>query len=154
MTYEDLLNQANKEGAEVHEIDFQTTKKYGRCVNDHIFINRNMTFIEKKEILAEELAHHRKTVGDITDQSKIENRRQELIARRESYKMLVEPVDIINAMKYGAKDIFEMAEYMNITVETLRDILEDLKKRYGLGIQVGNYYLQLEPHFGIFHYFI
>lgn len=148
-TYEELLCDAEKAGVEVIEADLYTSKKCGRCINNLILINSNTSTKEKKEILAEELSHYMKNCGDILDQTITSNIKQENIARRESYKMLVEPVDLIEGMKHGATNIFEMADFLDITVETLNDILSDFKKQYGIGIQVGNYYLQLEPTFGI-----
>lgn len=148
MTYENLLIQAEKEGVKVNEIDCKTNKKYGRCIGDNIFINSNMTYIEKKEILAEELAHHRKTHGNILNQSNISNIKQEIVARRESYNILLTPMDIIQSMK-KTSNIYEMADYLSITVETLYNILDDYKKRYGIGVKAGDYYLILEPVLGI-----
>lgn len=149
MNYESLIAKAENEGAKVIELNFLTDKKCGRCINDYIFLNSNMTSIEKKEMLAEELAHYRKTYGDILDQKKLCNRKQELIARRESYKILLDPIDIVNAMKHGAKNIYELSDYLDITIETLSNILDDLRKRYGIGVRLGNYYLQLEPTLGL-----
>lgn len=149
MNYESLIEKAENEGATIIELDFNTNKKYGRCIDNHIFLNSNMTSIEKKEILAEELAHYRKTNGNILNQKDLRNKKQELVARRESYKILLDPVDIVHAMKYGAQNIYELADYLDITVETLNSILNDLRKQYGVGVRLGNYYLQLEPTLGL-----
>ena len=151
--YEQLIIKAEKEGAEVIELDFGTFKKCGKCIDNLLIINSNISDLDKYEILAEELAHYRKTHGNIVDQTKIENKKQEIVARRESYDLLVEPWDIIEAMKNGARDIYDMSDYINVSVETLLRIIEYWKNKYGTGIKLGSYYIQLEPHFGILHDF-
>lgn len=152
MTYDTLLLEADKMGLKVKEFDLKT--KDGFCKGNRIAIDKKLiTDTKKKCVLAEEIAHYKLTVGDITDQSKIENRKHELKARRYSYKYLIEPIDIIYAFKKGAKNRYEMAESLNITEEILEAILIDFKKIYGLGVKMGNYYLQLEPSLGIYKTF-
>jgi len=151
--YENLLLEAEKEDINVLEINIGTSKKYGRYLDNTIIINSNMTDIEKYEVLAEELGHHHTTYGNITDLNDVRNKKLELVARRDSYKLLVEPNDIVESMRHGANDIYDMAEYVQVTVDTLLNIIEDWKKQYGVGVLVGNYYLQLEPSFGIYRDF-
>ena len=148
--YEKLIITAEKYGAEVREIDFGTSKRCGRCLNNIIYINNRMSETEKYEVLAEEIGHFKTTYGNILNQNIVTNRKLENVARREGYNLLVEPNDLVEAMRHGAKDIYEMAEYLTLTVETLIDIINDFKKKYGMGIYVGNYYLRLEPQFGIY----
>lgn len=147
--YEKLIVKVENEGAKVIEIDFGTPKKCGKCVNNLIFINNVLNETEKYEVLLEEFGHYKTTYGDISDQSKIENKKQELIARRYGYKYLIEPNDIIEAIRNGANNIYDMADYLDITVKSLHDIIQDYKKKYGIGVLVGNYYLQLEPKLGV-----
>lgn len=152
--YEELLIEAEKEGVEVIEVDLSTKKKCGKYLSNDdeniIIINSNMTNIEKHEVLAEELGHHHTTHGNITNLDDIRNKKLELIARRDGFKILVEPIDIVNAMRHGCSNIYELAEYVHVSTDTFYEIIEDFKKQYGLGIPVGNYYIQLEPAFGIY----
>ncbi|MGV2686574.1 ImmA/IrrE family metallo-endopeptidase, partial [Clostridium perfringens] len=139
MTYDDLITEAEKLGLKVRELNLIT--KDGYCKGDRIAINKDIpTEAEKKCILAEEIAHFKLTAGNITDQNVIQNRRQELKARRHSYKYLIEPIDLIYAFRNGAKNRYEMAELLNVTEETLEEILIDFRKFYGIGVQMGNYY--------------
>lgn len=147
--YEELLIQVEKEGIDVFEINIGTFQKYGKYIDNMIVINSNMTDIEKREVLAEELGHHYTTYGNITNQNEINNAKQELVARSYSYKILVKPNDIVEAMRHGASNIYEVAEYVHVTVDTLYKIIDDFRKKYGIGVRVGNYYLQLEPNFGV-----
>lgn len=151
--YEKLLIEADKLGIKVKEIDFGTYDECGYYNNKKILINRNITDKQKYSILAEELGHYYRTIGDITDQDKIENRKQELKARRKGYEILIEPLDLINAFIKGANDIYEMAEILHITPAILNDIIEDFRKQYGVGKRFGNYYVQFEPTFGFYRIF-
>lgn len=147
--YEKLIIEAENIGIEVREIDFGSNKKGGRCLNNIIYINSRMLETEKYEVLAEEIGHYKTTLGNILNQDDITNRKLENIARREGYKTIVEPIDIVEAMRHGSKDIHDMAEYVGVRPGTLIDILNDYKKQYGVRIRVGNYCLILEPWFGI-----
>lgn len=150
--YEDLLNECDKNNIVVVEKCFKSKAK-GLWKNNKIGISNKIdTDVEKKCILAEEIGHFKTTTGDITDQTKIENRKQELKARRYSYKILVEPIDFIYAFKNGVKDRYELADFLNITDEVLEEIIIDFKKKYGIGHKVDNYYLALEPGLGIYKY--
>lgn len=152
--YEELLIQAEKQNIEVIEIDLGTNKKCGKYLSNDIeniiIINSNMTSIEKYEVLAEELGHHYTTCGNITNLDDIRNKKLELVARRNGFKIIVEPNDLVEAMRNGCNSLYEIAEYIKVSIDTLNEIIEDFKKRYGIGIPVGNYYIQLEPNFGIY----
>ena len=147
--YEKLIMEAEKIGAEIRELDFGTPKPCGRCLDNIIYINNQITDKNKYEVLAEELGHYHLTVGDITDLSDVRNKKQELKARRYGYNLLIEPDDLVHAMKNGCNNKYEIAEYLNISESCFDEIIEDFKKQYGMGILVGNYYLQFEPYLGL-----
>lgn len=147
--YDDLLINANKQGFSIVEIDLGTDTPCGKCIGNTIYINNRITTKEKACILAEEIGHYYLTVGDITNQMDINNKKQELKARRYGYSLLIEPDDIIHAVKKGCNNRYEIADYLNISEEFFEKLIEDYKKRYGMGVLVGNYYLQLEPNLGI-----
>lgn len=147
--YENLVVYAKSIGANVEEMDFGIDKKCGRCIGNYIFINNRMTQCEKYEILSEEIGHYKTTFGDITNQNNIINLKSENLARRESYKIIAKPGKIVNAIKNGARTSYEIADYLNVTIETLFDVIDDLKRQYGIRILIDNYYLYLEPHLDI-----
>ncbi|WP_442638227.1 hypothetical protein, partial [Rosenbergiella nectarea] len=74
-------------------------------------------------ILAEELGHYHLTVGNITNQSKIENRKQECIARRWGNRKLVRVLDIIHAYESGTRNRYEMAEFIGVTESFLDECI-------------------------------
>lgn len=147
--YEKLLITASKKGITVLELDLGTDKKCGKLLDDFIIINRNMTETYKREILAEEIGHYNTSYGHISNQNNIINRKQELNARRNGYKYLADPHDVIDAIKSGVHDMYSLAEYFFISIELLADIIEDWKKQYGLGVSLGEYYLQLNPQINL-----
>lgn len=151
--YERLLIKAEKEGIKVLEIDLGTNKKCGKCINNTIIINKNLTRIEKHELLAEELGHYKTNIGDITDQTKVENRKEELKARRKGRKLILEPLDLVYAFRYGCNNTYEMADFFEITEKELFEIIEDFRKQYGIGKKFDTYYIRFEPSFGFYKTF-
>lgn len=145
MTYEELLDKANEEGIELFENNC-IGKLKGLYLDDTITLNSELyNDVEKRCVLVEELGHHYRTYGDIRDQSKVENRKQERIARAWGYGKLVDLLDLINAKKYGVRNRYELAEYLGVEEEFLESLLKYYKEKYGPKCVVGNYVLQFEP---------
>lgn len=89
MVYENLLREAQQHGIDTYEKPMTPTIK-GLYSDKVIWINKNIpTNDEKACILAEELGHYHTSSGNILDQSKISNRKQELRARTWAYERLV-----------------------------------------------------------------
>lgn len=144
MTYEKLLNETHSEGLIVKE-------KYipgygGRIYKNRIAIHNEIeTSAEKSCILAEELGHHYTTVGNILDQSSVSNRKQELRARMWAYNKLIGLMGIIKSYEHGCQSYHEMAEYLDVTEEFLRDALKRYHQKYGVCTTVDNYIIYFEP---------
>lgn len=150
--YEELLVEAERLGLKVREAAFGN-KECGYIKNDRILINKNLLDKQKYVVLAEEIGHYHKTVGDITDQSKIENRKQEKIARRWSYEKLIGIIDIINAHDYGCKNLYEMSEYLGVTEKFLQATIQHYKETKGPIYQIDQYTVYFEPSFGVLKMF-
>lgn len=148
MTYEKLLDEAQSEGLIVKE-------KYipgygGRIYKNRIAIHNEIrTSSEKSCVLAEELGHHYTTVGDILDQSSVSNRKQELQARMWAYNKLIGLMGIIKSYEHGCQSYHEMAEYLDVTEDFLRDALEKYRQKYGVCTTVDNYIIYFEPGLGV-----
>lgn len=151
MGYEILLKKADELGLIVKEADLRT--KDGFCKGNRIAISKKLNDIEKRCVLAEEIGHFKTTTGDITDQTTIENRKQELKARRYGHNLLIEPVDFVCAFKFGITSKYELAEFLKVTEIVLDEIISNFKMKYGIGHRIDNYYLQLEPYLGIVQIF-
>ncbi|WP_294373011.1 hypothetical protein [uncultured Clostridium sp.] len=141
--FELLTIKLEKEGAKVLELDYRADVEYGKYADGYIGINRNLADNIKYEILAEEAGHHRTTYGDITDLTDIKNRKLEDKARREGYNILLKPDDLLIPLINGARNAHEFSEYLNHSEKKLLEIFQYWKKIYGLGIYIGDYYLNL-----------
>lgn len=145
--YERLLDAASKNGIYVMEnADFESNAD--ALINGNVIgINKKVrTVVKRKCFLAEELGHHYTTAGNIIDQSKPENRKQERRARCWAFKKLVSLFDIIRAYEHGCQNCFEMAEYLEVTEEFLRETLDVYRQKYGTGVRFSEYTISFEPY--------
>jgi hypothetical protein len=145
MTYEQLAMIAENEDIEVIEINFRGHTK-GLYSDNVISINSSIeTTIEKKCILAEEMGHHYTTSGNILDLKAVSNRKQECLARNWSFEKLVPLKELINASFNCCTNIFELAEYFDITEQFLSDVLKYYESKYGLFIEIDDYCIYFNP---------
>ncbi|AOY76658.1 ImmA/IrrE family metallo-endopeptidase [Clostridium formicaceticum] len=100
---------------------------------------------EKRCVLAEEFGHHYTTVGDITDQTKVENRKQELKARRWAVKRLIRVEQFIDAFKAGVRNRHELAEFLDVTEDFIETALDHFKGIYGHSYTIGEYTIFFSP---------
>ncbi len=143
MTYEELLIEADDTGVIVKEFDIPGYG--GRTRGTRIAINKGETFLSKGCILAEELGHYHTTTCDILDQSKVENRKQEYIARLWSYNKLIGLSGIIEAYKHRQNTVYDMADYLGVTEKFLAETLECYRKKYGAYAALDNFVIIFEP---------
>ncbi|UUZ80681.1 ImmA/IrrE family metallo-endopeptidase [Paenibacillus sp. P26] len=145
MLYDILLNEATHLGVDVYEMPMSPRNK-GLYSNNVIWINKYLaTRAEKACALAEEIGHHKKTVGTILDQSKIENRQQELRARSWGYERVFTLSKIVQAHKAGIRNRHELADYLGIAEEYLDEALKRFQDKYGLYVAVGKYTICFDP---------
>ena len=136
--YNSLLKIAEQNNISVCEKHFKSNAK-GLCKGNKIAIRKELTYAEKACVLAEELGHYFTTVGNILDQSDTNNKRQERKARIWGYDHLVKIEDLITALSEGCSNLFEVAEFLDVTEEYLLDAIKFFKERYGAVCQVGTY---------------
>ncbi|SDW08144.1 Domain of uncharacterised function (DUF955) [Listeria ivanovii subsp. londoniensis] len=111
----------------------------GLYLNGVILINKNQSSIEKGCILAEELMHYKYTVGNITKQETIMDKKQELFARRKGYEAMVPLEDIITCFYLGLREYFEVADFLEVTEEFLRNTVTHYAEKYGPMYDCGEY---------------
>lgn len=115
-----------------------------------IALNKDInTQAERTCVLAEELGHHYTTTGNILDQSRAENRKQEMHARLYGYNRLIGLQGIIRAYHHRCQSLAEMAEYLGVTEEYLKEALELYRQKYGTGVEVDNYIVIFEPRLAV-----
>ena len=119
---------------------------YSGFYNDGIIlIDKNLPETRKAEVLYEELAHHKLTYGNILDQSKWINRKFESYARRHGYEAALPLRIIVEAHHYGVSNLYELAQYVQLSEDHVLEILEYYKTKHGLTTRYGKYVIQFEP---------
>ena len=113
--------------------------------NGVILIDKNLPETRKAEVLYEELAHHKLTYGNILDQSKWINRKFESYARRHGYEAALPLRIIVEAHHYGVSNLYELAQYVQLSEEHVLEILEYYKQKHGIGTHYGDYVITFEP---------
>ena len=145
MTYEELQVQHND--LNIIEMDLSGVKDLkGLYFNENIAIEKSLTQKEKACVLAEELGHHFTTSGNILDQTKVENIKQEQRARMWAYNKQIGLHGIITAYRRGCRSVHEMPDYLDVTEEFLQDALEAYRLKYGHYVNVDNYTIYFEPY--------
>jgi len=146
--YEALCDELCQQGVEVYEVPL--TKAKGLYCDNIIWLNQSIeTEREKACTLAEEQAHYLTTVGDILDQRKVSNRKQERLARRMAYEKLIPLRSLVEASREGVRNRYELADYLDVTEEFLEDAIKHYKQKYGLCTKWTNYIIYLDP-LGVF----
>ncbi|EGQ3697079.1 ImmA/IrrE family metallo-endopeptidase [Staphylococcus pseudintermedius] len=143
MRYEDLLIE--NENIDVIETSSLPYFQSGLYYEGTIYIKENMSDYKKHETLAEEIAHHKITYGNILDQSDMLNRKFELKARRLANESVITLQGLINAFNYGVQNIYDLALYFEVTKDFVLDTVQHYKQKYGLRTRYGNYIIEFEP---------
>ena len=148
--FEQLAQEANDNGLEVLEMAFRSNRIKGLYCNSTIAINDKLKDSRNKAcILAEEIAHHDLTVGNILEQSNTQNRKQEMLARMSAYNRMIGLIGLINAFNAGCRNRFEIAEYLDVTEEFLIDALEAYRNKFGEYTTIDEYVIYFEPYLSI-----
>ncbi len=147
MTYEELLIEADNNNLTVKEKPLPISK--GRIKGKRIAIRKGMTEVEKACVLAEELGHYYTAVGNILDQSSVENRKQEMQGRILAYNKQVGLCGIIDAYLHHCQNLSESAEYLGVSEEFLNDALTYYRNKYGVYTTLDNYAIIFEPNIAV-----
>ena len=144
MAYESLLMVAEQHGLYVYEKRFKSSAK-GLIKGNKIGIRKELSTIEKKCALIEEISHHCTTAGTILDQSDIRNRKQELRARAWGFEYLIPLSLLIEAGRAGVEGRHDVAEWLEVTEDFLQCTIEHYQRKYGLYKVVGPDLIYFEP---------
>lgn len=148
LTYEVLLNAADQAGLTVKEKPLSESD--GLIKGNRIAIRKDIpTQAEKSCVLAEELGHYFTSAGNILDQTDIVNRKQEYRARLYGYNLQIGLRGIISAHTAGCRNLYEMADYLDITEEYLKEALDCYQSKYGEYVKVDNYMIYFIPSLAV-----
>ncbi len=135
---------------EVVECELPSKKLKGLYSDNVIYLKPNMTEIEKRCILAEELGHYETSAGNILDYSNLNNWKQEIKARNWAVDRLVTLDKLIDAYNQGVRDKYELAEYLSVTDDFLDYSITRLSQRFGVMVKCGDYVIYFKPNLMIF----
>ena len=125
-----LLDIAEFEGIEVHEIELPKSIK-GLYYDNSIAISKRLsTNKERKCVLAEELGHYFTSIGDILNLKIENNRKQEIRARNWAIQKLVPFEELILAHQEGYVNVYELAEYFDVTEDFMREAILFYQNKY------------------------
>lgn len=144
--YEDLASSSDARDIHIYNRKFNSPRIRGLYCDGNVAISNDIdTEAEKACVLAEEIGHHATSSGNILDQSSVANRKQERTARVWAYNRLIGLSGIVDSYKAGCRNLYEIAEYLEVTETFLADALACYKEKYGLYTQVDNYVIYFEP---------
>lgn len=141
--YEELVDKHNY--LTVIETDKLPSFQSGMYFNKQIYINSNRSEAVKLETLAEEIAHHKLTYGDITDQTQFNNRKFEGYARRYAIEQIITIQGIIDAFKNDCHNLYELALFFEVSKTYVLHAIEHYKMKYGLDVYYKGYVIKFEP---------
>ena len=137
--YESLIEEACKDGIDILEENFNSQRIHGLYCDGTVAVNKSIPTTAKTCVLAEELGHYHTTVGDITDLSDSQNRKQERQARLWGYNKLIGLTGIIQAFRAGCHSRHETAEYLGVTEQFLQECIDCYTEKYGEYTKIDNY---------------
>lgn len=110
------------------DISEHKMKNKGLYSDDCIWINKGLSEREKVCVLAEEIGHYHTSSGNILNQNDIRNAKQEHAARIWAYNKLVPESEIWYAIEEGYTEIYEIAEFLDVDEQFLKESIEHYKK--------------------------
>ena len=148
--YEKLENIATENNVEIIPHHFESDRIKGLYCDSVIALSNSLkTSSEKACVLAEELGHYHTSSGDIIDTSNVQNQKQEMRARMWAYDRQVGLIGIVESFRAGCQSLSEMAEYLEVTEEFLKDALERYRQKYGIYTTIDHYIIYFEPYLAV-----
>lgn len=149
--YESLVDAAANAGVEVIDYYFDSSRIKGLYCDGTIAVDKKLkTTAEKACVLAEELGHFETSSGDILDLTNTANRKQEHRARALAYEKMVGLIGLVSCHRAGCKNVYEMAEHLELSEMFLIDALAYYRSKYGQHAEIDNYTIFFEPSLAVF----
>lgn len=131
--YEKLLDEISSDGIEVIEFDFTNEDLHGLYADGFIAINKRLSTSEKVLTAYEEWGHSKVNCGNILNQENLNNRKQEVTARRWAYEKFM-PVEkfIELIVEHRPTDTWELLEILDVSQSYLSELINYYINKYGL----------------------
>lgn len=143
--YECLEDEACMDGIDVMKKNFKSKRIKGLYCNGAVAISDDLDTIQSADTLAEEMGHHYTSVGDILDLSDVQNRKQERQARVWAYNKRIGLDGLVRAYEHGCKSRYEVAEFLEVTEESLESAVQCYRDKYGVCTSVESYTIYFIP---------
>lgn len=145
------MNKSDLLMASYPDLKYQFDKKMpkglkGHCAGNVIRLNPKQHVKELPGTLGEEIGHYLTGVGDITAQDTPEKRKQEQKARDFGVLLVVTPADILECYKSGLITYWECADYLGITVKTLKQAIDTYSKKNDGKLKYNHYTFYFNPN--------
>ena len=119
-----------------------------------ISVKNGLNTLERSTITADtkegvDLTCHYTTIGNILDQDDSGNRKQELRARLWAYNEQIGLHGIIRAYEAHLTELYEVAEFLEVTPEFLSDALQCYRSKYSPYTTIDNYAIFFEPSLSV-----
>ncbi len=132
-------------------IEFRGLKRdtglYGAYKNikgkPYIILEPDQPEIDKQVILREEFMHFLTSVGVIVDQKQLNNRKQELLARRLAYKSAISIDDLIKCYNLGLQTNYEIAAELELPEDFVLNAINYFKTQMSNGTVYKGYRVNL-----------
>jgi len=148
LTYEEL--KTKHKDLNIIEMDLSEVKGLkGLYFDGNIALERKMSQTEKSCVLAEELGHYYTTSGNILDQTDVSNRKQEYRARLYGFNLKIGLMGLVRAFEHGCRSASDIAEYLDVTEEYLKEAVDCYRSKYGVYATVDNYAVYFTPALGV-----
>ncbi len=121
----------------------------GLIVGDFVFINSNRSKTKQYETLIEEIGHYEKSVGNISDYSDPDSKKQEAEARRWAYTHAVTLDELIYCYEHHLHTIDDITEHLEISAEYLNAALEVYRQKHGEQFYYHHYHFDLRSGLNI-----
>lgn len=130
--FEELENEASILGINVINYDIPIPEMNAAYLNsegvERIFLREGGTISERACWIAEELGHHHTGQNQVLRYRCVDDWRAEARARRWAHMRLLTP-DSIHTAARNTDDIFEIAEVLGVSVEFLRESIDDFESK-------------------------
>ncbi|MGK0577458.1 ImmA/IrrE family metallo-endopeptidase [Macrococcus capreoli] len=129
----------------IKEVDFLPPGHSGYYQDGVILIDKNLKPEHKLEVLAEEIAHHELSYGDLRNIKDIYIYKYELKARRYGMEILITLDDIIEAFRQGLRNMYELASFFEVSKSYVKEALQHYSQKYSNRVYHKGFIFSFEP---------
>ena len=151
---EELEQEAYEQNVSIDYVNFKSEHLNGLYIDGSIALRHGMSSAQTADTLAEELEHHYTSTGNILDQTKVNNRKQERLARLRAYDRRIGLSGIIQGHRQHCRNSYELAACLGVSEDTLQDAIALYREKYGCYAHLDGYTIIFEPSLTVIESFM